>query len=79
MSVPLLESYLAGHWVSGAGEARPLLSAIDGAAVAEVGGTAPNLSDAVAFARRHGGPALRAMSFHQRAALVKQLALAIAA
>ncbi|MEM9605435.1 MAG: phenylacetic acid degradation bifunctional protein PaaZ [Pseudomonadota bacterium] len=79
MTVRPLQSHIAGHWVDGAGARRPLVSAIDGSAVAEVAGAAPNLADAVDYARSRGGPALAALSFHQRAGLVKQLALAIAA
>lgn len=78
MAVQLLKSYITGHWTAGAGSPRPLQSAIDGTVVAEVAGAADALADAVDYARSRGGPALRAMRLHQRAALVKQVALAIA-
>ncbi len=78
MPVSTLQSYLAGQWVEGVGDAQPLQSAIDGSVVAQLRGPAPNLADAADFARTRGGPALASMTFHQRATLVKKLALAIA-
>ena len=73
-----LQSFVRGGWTVGVGDTRPLLSAIDGSVVATVPGEVASLSDAIDYARTRGGPALQKMSFHQRATLVKQLALAIA-
>ncbi|MEM7545860.1 MAG: phenylacetic acid degradation bifunctional protein PaaZ [Pseudomonadota bacterium] len=69
----LLQSYVAGEWVDPA-SARPILDATTGAVVAEGGTTAPDVEAMADYARRVGGPALRAMSFHDRARMLKALA-----
>ncbi|MEU7141597.1 phenylacetic acid degradation bifunctional protein PaaZ [Nocardia sp. NPDC046473] len=69
----LLESYVQGSWFSAADAGTPLRSAIDGAEVARISSTGLDLAGAVDYARTVGGPALAALTFHERAALLKQL------
>ena len=69
----LLESYLRGSWQSGTGTPTPLLNPATEAELASVG-AAKDLAGAVAFGRERGGPALRALSFRQRGALLADLA-----
>lgn len=70
----LLESYAAGHWVTGTGEGVPLLDAATGDEVARIARGGPDLGAMAAHARAVGGPAIRALTFHERAGLLKRLA-----
>ena len=67
-----MESYVAGRWHSMEGEGTPLLDATTGAVVAHVSTRPVPAAEALAYARAHGA-ALRELSFHERAALLKQL------
>ncbi|MFV2212614.1 phenylacetic acid degradation bifunctional protein PaaZ [Actinomadura sp. LOL_016] len=71
---PLLESYAAGRWFRADDEGTPLLDAATGAEVARLAGRGPDVAEMVRHARETGGPALRALTFHERAALLKALA-----
>ena len=73
----MLESYVAGSWRTPTDEGAPLLDAATGEEVARISTAPAPAADAVAHARAVGGPALRAMTFHERAMLVKDLALAL--
>ncbi len=68
-----LQAYAAGHWVGPDDTARTLHSAITGEPVAR-GGAATDMAAMIAHATEVGGPALRAMDFHQRAKMLKALA-----
>ncbi|TCD11890.1 phenylacetic acid degradation bifunctional protein PaaZ [Oricola cellulosilytica] len=70
-----LESYLGGEWLKGSGEARLLRDAATGAPVAMIDATGFDMAGALDFGRAVGGPALRAMTFHQRALMLKQMGL----
>lgn len=70
----VLESYAAGRWVAGTGEGQPLLDAATGEEVARLGGAGTDPAAMADHARRVGGPALRAMTFHQRATALKAAA-----
>ncbi|MFN3259411.1 MAG: phenylacetic acid degradation bifunctional protein PaaZ [Pikeienuella sp.] len=72
----LLTSYAAGEWVKPEA-ARPLHDAATGALVAECGTTPPDVEAMADHARRVGGPALRAVGFHDRARMLKALATAL--
>ena len=69
----LLKSYVAGEWAA-PDDRRALLDAATGAVVAETGTGAPDVEAMADHARRVGGPALRAMTFHDRARMLKALA-----
>jgi len=68
-----LESYVQGGWRTGAGEGVALRDATTGEVI--VHATADGLVPAaiLAYARDVGGPALRALTFHERASLLRSL------
>ncbi len=72
---PLLESYAAGRWFRAGDEGTPLLDASTGEEVARISSKGLDLGEMTSYARRVGGPAVRELSFHQRAALLKELGL----
>lgn len=68
-----LRSYVAGAWVAPQGEGQPVYDAVTGEEVTRVSADGVDRRAAVEHARQHGGPALRELTFHQRAALLKAL------
>ncbi|MEU8395256.1 phenylacetic acid degradation bifunctional protein PaaZ [Nonomuraea sp. NPDC048892] len=70
----LLESYAAGRWFRPADDGEPLLDAATGEEVARISSRGLDVAAMVRHARETGGPALRALTFHERAALLKALA-----
>ncbi|MDQ2858244.1 MAG: aldehyde dehydrogenase family protein, partial [Candidatus Eremiobacteraeota bacterium] len=71
---PVLESFTGGRWFAGTGNRVDVPSAVDGRVVARVSSDGVDFGAAVRFARGVGGPALRALTFHARAALLKDVA-----
>lgn len=70
----LLESYAAGRWYRADDEGAPVHDAATGAEVARVSSAGLDVGAMVAHGRHVGGPALRALTFHERAGLLKQVA-----
>src|SRR4029077_16542234 len=70
-----LRSYVSGTWTGPAGDGRPVLDAVTGEEVARVSSAGIDLGAALGYGRTAGGPALRALTFHQRAALLKSLGM----
>ena len=70
----MLESYAAGQWFRAPDEGSPLLDAATGEEVARISATGLDLGGMTSYARTVGGPAIRALTFHERAALLKALA-----
>lgn len=68
-----LESYVAGRWQGGQGRATLLRDASTGATVAEAGSEGVDFAGMLRHAREVGGPALRALTFHERAAILRAL------
>jgi len=68
-----LESFLNGKWTSGPGTPALLVNPATEETLAHVA-PAGSLAEAVAYGRDVGGPALRALSFRQRGALLQALA-----
>ncbi|ASJ76827.1 phenylacetic acid degradation bifunctional protein PaaZ [Granulosicoccus antarcticus] len=84
MNTPLseshrIESYACGEWIQGTGKGKVLLDASSGEPVATIDSTGLNFKAMLEYGRAHGGPALRAMSFHQRALMLKALGQALMA
>jgi oxepin-CoA hydrolase/3-oxo-5,6-dehydrosuberyl-CoA semialdehyde dehydrogenase len=79
MNIIRLHSFAQGHWFAGHGEGSVLASAIDSSPVAEITSTGLEPGAMLDYARRIGGPALRALTFHQRANMLKALAQALMA
>jgi oxepin-CoA hydrolase/3-oxo-5,6-dehydrosuberyl-CoA semialdehyde dehydrogenase len=69
-----LESYAAGAWRSGSGGGTALRDATTGEVIAHAGAEGLDAAAMLAWAREVGGPNLRALTFHERAALLKALA-----
>src|SRR5688500_15804839 len=72
-----LKSYLRGEWVEGRGELATLVNPTTGEAIAKAGSGGLDLGAALELARREGGPALRAMTFAERGAILKAMSAAI--
>jgi oxepin-CoA hydrolase/3-oxo-5,6-dehydrosuberyl-CoA semialdehyde dehydrogenase len=70
----LLESYASGRWFRSTDEGEPLLDAVTGEEVARISSRGLDLQAMIDHARNVGGPAIRALTFHERAALLKELA-----
>ena len=70
----LLESYAAGKWFRASDEGAPLLDAATGEEVARISSTGLDLGAMTEHARQVGGPAVRRLTFHERAGLLKALA-----
>ena len=73
----ILENYAEGRWVKSAGGLSPIHSALTGDVVAETGSDGLDFGGMADFARKKGGKALRAMTFHERALMLKALGQAI--
>jgi len=66
----LLSNFLGGGWQPGAGAGTPLFDPVLGTELVRVDATGLYLADGFEFAREHGGAALRAMTYRERAALL---------
>lgn len=73
MTALMLESFAAGRWVGPGSQARTIASAVTGDAVA-MAGSDLDYQAMLDHARTVGGPNLRAMTFHDRARMLKALA-----
>jgi len=68
----VVRSYIAGHWFAPDG-GTPVYDAVTGAPVAEVSSAGLDFGAALAYGRQVGGPALRELTFHERAELAKAI------
>ena len=68
-----IRSYVSGGWFSPKDEGRPVRDAVTGEVIACVSTAGVDMAGALEHGRRTGGPALRELTFHQRAALLKAL------
>ncbi len=69
----LLRSYVSGHWVAPEGDGRPVFDAVTGDEIARISSAGVDMAAALEYGREIGGPALRELTFHQRAGLLKAL------
>ena len=69
-----ISSYVGCQWVQPDHTASSVLSAVDSSTVARVGSAALDTDLLLKTARGQGGPALRELTFHQRATRLKALA-----
>lgn len=74
MSIQQISSFAAGQWVAPGAGARNIASAITGEVIAQAGNADLDVQAMLDHARQVGGPTLRAMTFHQRAKMLKALA-----
>lgn len=70
-----LQSYAQGEWHQFSKSGVILNSAINGEPVAEISSQGLDFADMVNYARTVGGPALKKFTFHERALMLKQLAV----
>jgi oxepin-CoA hydrolase/3-oxo-5,6-dehydrosuberyl-CoA semialdehyde dehydrogenase len=68
-----LRSFVQGKWFEPTADGTPVHDAVTGARIATVSSDGVDMAGVVAYGRGTGGPALRALNFHQRAAVLKQL------
>lgn len=73
----MLRNYAADAWVAATDAVQDVRSAVTGEVVAKTGSRGLDFGAMLRHARQVGGPALRAMTFHQRAAMIKALAQAV--
>jgi oxepin-CoA hydrolase/3-oxo-5,6-dehydrosuberyl-CoA semialdehyde dehydrogenase len=71
----LLRSYVSGHWHTAAAEGLPLRDAVTGEEVARIASDGVDMAAALGYGRATGGSALRTLTFHERAAILKDLGL----
>jgi oxepin-CoA hydrolase/3-oxo-5,6-dehydrosuberyl-CoA semialdehyde dehydrogenase len=75
-----LLNYSFDQWVAGDGSSQAdIASAIDGSLIAKTGSGGLDFGGMLRHAREVGGPALRKLTFHSRARIIKGLGLAIMA
>src|SRR5215208_5933569 len=74
-----LLNYERDRWIAGDGNLAEISSAIDGSPVAMTGSGGLDFGGMLQHARNVGGPALRKLTFHERARMLKALGLAIMA
>jgi oxepin-CoA hydrolase/3-oxo-5,6-dehydrosuberyl-CoA semialdehyde dehydrogenase len=79
LKTPQLLNYARDGWTPGSGDLAELPSAIDGSPVALTGSGGLDFAAMLSHARDVGGPALRKLTFHERARMLKALGLAIMA
>jgi oxepin-CoA hydrolase/3-oxo-5,6-dehydrosuberyl-CoA semialdehyde dehydrogenase len=69
-----LQNYAQGQWVTGSGKQTTLYHAVTGAEVGETSSGGLDFHGMCEYARTVGGPKLRKMTFHERAAMLKAMA-----
>lgn len=74
-----LANYVCGQWQEGEGSGEALLDPVTGEELARVSTDKIDVAAVLAFARSRGGPALRALSYAQRADLLAKVAEVLAA
>jgi len=74
MTIIPLHSFAAGEWIAPSGDLVRLKSAVSGEPIAELSAQNLDVGAMAAHARAVGGPALRRLTFHERAGMLKALA-----
>lgn len=69
-----LQNYVHGEWVTGSGNGTALFNAVTGEQIGEASTGGVDFKGVLEYARTVGGPKLRAMTFHERARMLKALA-----
>ena len=73
-----LQSYACGEWHTPTDGGNPVVDASTGAEITHVSSAGLDFKAMLDYGRTVGGPALRKMTFHQRAIMLKEVALALA-
>ena len=74
-----LPNYVCGQWSEGTGLGEALIDPVTGDELARISSQGVDLEAALAFARTHGGPALRQLTYAQRAEMLGKISDALAA
>jgi len=74
-----LPNYVNGQWGEGTGSGEPLIDPVTGDELARISSQGVDLEEALAFARIKGGPALRQLTYAQRAEMLGKIAEVLAA
>jgi oxepin-CoA hydrolase/3-oxo-5,6-dehydrosuberyl-CoA semialdehyde dehydrogenase len=74
MALRQLASHIGGRWMTGTGTAQPLFNPATEEPLAAASSDGLDLAAALDYGRRVGGPALRALGFAERGALIKAMA-----
>src|ERR1700676_5257348 len=69
-----LQSYVCGAWQSGRDNGVAMRDATTGEVIAQASSAGIDFAAVLDHARDRGGPQLRALTFHERASLLKALA-----
>ncbi|GGO79192.1 bifunctional aldehyde dehydrogenase/enoyl-CoA hydratase [Marinobacterium nitratireducens] len=69
-----LQSYIDGQWREGNDAGTDVFNALNGELVCSVSSSGIDFAAALRYARQQGGPALRKLTFHERANALKALA-----
>jgi len=69
-----IKSYVNGQWVSGDGRTQQCLNAINDEVVGEINSLTSGFDALLDYGRTKAGPALRKLTIHQRAEMIKALA-----
>ncbi|WP_425097714.1 phenylacetic acid degradation bifunctional protein PaaZ [Tropicibacter sp. S64] len=77
MGLQNVQSFVAGRWIQPGPNARDIACAYDGRLIARAGDGDWSTEEALDHARTVGGHALRTLTFHDRARMLKALALAL--
>jgi 3,4-dehydroadipyl-CoA semialdehyde dehydrogenase len=75
----MLPNYVSGQWREGTGPGETLIDPVTGDELANISSQGVNLEAALAFARTQGAPALRELTYAQRAELLAKIADVLAA
>lgn len=70
-----LKNYLLGKWIEGDGPGTPLYHAVTGVEIFTATSKGLDFKAALEYGRKVGGAKLRKMTFHERARMIKALAL----
>ena len=74
MTTATIRSFVRGEWVAGADAGVTLHHAVNGQPIGHASSAGIDFAEMVRHARAVGGPALRKLTFHQRASLLKRMA-----
>jgi len=69
-----IQSYITGAWFDGQSDGVPVVNAVNGDFIGTVSSAGMDFRDVLRHAREVGGPALRTLTFHERALRIKALA-----
>ncbi|MFK8029092.1 MAG: phenylacetic acid degradation bifunctional protein PaaZ [Gammaproteobacteria bacterium] len=69
-----IQSFVQDQWVTGAGNGVELFNAVNSELIGTASTSGIDFAEVVKFAREHGGPALRKLTFHERANQLKAVA-----